>query len=87
MAEFPRSAKEDETMIAFVVCAASYLLITVIFWKLKILRRQYLEPTFMWIMIFGIVALCQPWTFFLYQNGFAILSTGTLGYILAIHMK
>jgi len=87
LAEFPTSAKEDERMIAFVVCAASYLLIIVIFWKLKILRRQYLEPIFMWIMIFGIVALCQPMTFFLYQNGFAILSTGTLGYILAIHMK
>jgi hypothetical protein len=87
LAEFLTSAKEDERMIAFVVCAASYLLIAVIFWKFKILRRQYLEPTFMCIMIFGIVALCQPWTFFLYQNGFAILSTGTLGYILAIHMK
>jgi hypothetical protein len=87
LAEFPTSAKEDERMIAFVVCAISYLLIAATFWKFKILRRQYLEATFMWIMIFGIVALCQPWMFFLYQNGFAILSTGTLGYILAIHMK
>jgi len=74
-------------MIAFVVCAASYLLVAVILWKFKMLRRQYLETIFMCIMIFGIVALCQPWTFFLYQNGFAILSTGTLAYILAIHMK
>ena len=74
-------------MIAFVVCAASYVLLAVILWKLKMLKRQYLEIIFMWVMIFGIAALSQPWTFFLYQNGFAILSTGTLAYIMVIHMK
>lgn len=41
----------------------------------------------MWIMIFGIVSLCQPWIFFLYHYGFAILLTGLLGYTVSVHMK
>ena len=74
-------------MIAFLVCIGFYILIGTIFWKFKILKRKYLEPIFMWIMLFGIVALCQPWMFFLYHYGFAILLMGTLGYIFSIHLQ
>ncbi len=74
-------------MISFLVSIGFYILIGVVFWRLKILERRYLEPIFMWIMIAGIAALCQPWIFFLYHFGFAIVLTGTLGYIFSIHLK
>jgi len=74
-------------MIAFLVCIGFYILIGITFWKLDMLKKKYLELIFMWIMIFGIVSLCQPWIFFLYHYGFAILLTGVLGYTVSVHMK
>lgn len=74
-------------MISFFAIIAFYIIIGVVFWKFGLLKRMYLEPLFMWIMIFGIFALCQPWVFPLYRYGFAVLMTGTLGYIFAIHVK
>jgi len=74
-------------MVAFLVCIGIYVVIGVTFWRLGMIKRRYLEPIFMWIMIFGIVALCQPWIFFLYHYGFAVLMTGTLGYIFSTHLK
>ena len=56
-------------------------------WFTKKFRRRYLEPIFMGILLFGIFALCQPLWFPLYQYGFPILLTGTLGYIFAIHVR
>jgi hypothetical protein len=74
-------------MISFFVSIGFYILIGLIFWRFKILKRKYLEPVFVWIMVFGIFALCQPLVFALYHYGFAILLTGTLGYIFSIHLK
>ncbi len=74
-------------MIAFIICLAFYAIIGITFWKFKLLKRKYMEPLFMGIMIFGIVALCQPLFLALYTYGFAILMTGTLGYIFSIHLK
>jgi hypothetical protein len=53
----------------------------------KRFKRKVLEPVFMLVALFGIVALCQPLFFWLYHVGFAILLTGTLGFIVAIHLK
>ncbi|MFW6138163.1 MAG: hypothetical protein ACOC7U_03220 [Spirochaetota bacterium] len=64
-----------------------YLVLGLVFWRLKLLKRRYLEPIFMGIMMFGIVALCQPVLLPLYSSGFAILLCGTAGYIFVIHMR
>jgi len=74
-------------MIAFIISLAFYAIIGILFWKFKLLKRRYMEPLFMLIMIFGIVALCQPLFLPLYTYGFTILLTGTLGYIFSIHLK
>lgn len=59
----------------------------VLAWRLKFLNKKYLEPIFMFLMLFGIVALIQPVSMWLYSHGFSILFPSTLGYILAIHLK
>lgn len=74
-------------MIKLIISIGFFILIGITFWKFKILKRKYLEPVFIGIMIFGIVALCQPLIFQLYSFGFAILLTGTGGYMFVSHMK
>jgi len=74
-------------MTKFIISIGFYIIIIVTFWKFKILKRKYLEPIFIGIMIFGIVALCQPLIFKLYSYGFTILLTGTGGYMFVSHMK
>lgn len=84
-------------MVDFLVAIGFVAVLLVVFWRLKMLRKKYLEPVFMGIMLFGIFALCQPLFFEhfyaqnavspLYRHGFTILLTGTFGYIGAIHFK
>lgn len=74
-------------MISFFIALGFYLILGLVFWRLNMLKRKYLEPLFMWIMILGIAALCQPLFLALYTYGYAILITGTAGYIFAIHLK
>jgi len=74
-------------MISFLISIAFYVIIGVVFWKFGMLKQRYMEPLFMWISIFGIFTLSEPWIFHLYRYGFAILLTGTAVYIFAIHLK
>ena len=74
-------------MIALFVSIGFCIVVGLVYWRLKRLKRIYLEPLFMWVMLFGLFALCQPWVFELYRYGFAVLMTGTLGYIFVIHLR
>ena len=74
-------------MISFFIAIGFYLVIGLVFWRLKMLKKKYLEPLFMLIMILGIFMLCQPFTMLLYTFGYAVLLTGTAGYIFTIHLK
>jgi len=74
-------------MISFFIALGFYILIGIVFWRMKMLKKQFLEPLFMWIMIFGIFMLCQPFTILLYTYGYAVLLAGTAGYIFSIHLK
>jgi energy-coupling factor transporter transmembrane protein EcfT len=71
----------------FFIAIGFVAVLLIVFWRFKLLKRKYLEPIFMTIMLFGIFALCQPLSFGLYSHGFSILLTGTFGYIGAIHFK
>jgi hypothetical protein len=44
------------------------------------LAAQYLEPGFMWLMVLGIVALCQPWSRVLHAYGITITIVGLIGF-------
>ncbi len=74
-------------MIKVYIAIAIYVVIGVTFWQLKLLKRKYLEPVFISIMMLGIVSLCQPLIFPLYSFGYAILLAGTGGYMFVSHMK
>ncbi len=74
-------------MIKLIISLGFFLLIGITFWKFKLLKRRYLEPVFIAIMILGIIALCQPLIFPLYSYGFAITLTGVGGYMFVSHMR
>jgi hypothetical protein len=50
------------------------------------LNRRYFEPGSMWVMIFGIVALCQPWNFFLHRYGVTIIIIGLVAFLITAHI-
>jgi len=51
------------------------------------LSVKYFEPVSMWVIIFGIVSLCQPWFLTLHVYGFSIILIGLVGFIVFSHIK
>ena len=41
----------------------------------------------MWVIILGIVCLCQPWIKFFHVYGFLIIIFGLVGFIFFSHIK
>jgi hypothetical protein len=74
-------------MVKLIIGLGFFLVVGLTFWKFKILKRKYLEPVFIGIMILGIVSLCQPLVFALYSYGLAITMIGIGGYMFVSHMK
>jgi len=46
----------------------------------RTISATYLEPGFMWLMVAGIVALCQPWIEVLHAYGVTITLIGLIGF-------
>ena len=46
----------------------------------RAINEKYLEPLAQFLMIFGIIALCQPWNMFLHQYGLTITLIGLVGF-------
>ena len=44
------------------------------------ISQRYLEPASQWVMVAGIVALCQPWVAFLHSYGVTITLLGLIGF-------
>ena len=44
------------------------------------ISAKYLEPLSMFLMIFGIVALCQPWIEVLHRYGVTATLVGLIGF-------
>jgi hypothetical protein len=44
------------------------------------ISARYLEPASIWIMVLGIVALCQPWNLTLHSYGVTIILLGLIGF-------
>jgi hypothetical protein len=51
------------------------------------MSARYLEPASQWIMIFGIVALCQPWIEVLHRYGVTIILVGLVGFLIFSHVS
>ncbi len=73
--------------ISLIVALAFCLVLGLIMWKANKFKQKYLEPIFMWVMLFGIFSLCQPLWQPLFQYGYPILLTGVAGYMVATHLK
>jgi hypothetical protein len=48
----------------------------------RAINRKYLEPGSQILMILGIVALCQPWNFFLHRYGVTITLIGLVAFMI-----
>jgi hypothetical protein len=48
----------------------------------RAINEKYLEPGAQILMILGIVALCQPWNFFLHRYGLTICLIGLVGFMI-----
>jgi hypothetical protein len=48
----------------------------------RAINEKYLEPLAQFLMIFGIIALCQPWNMFLHQYGLTITLIGLVGFMI-----
>jgi hypothetical protein len=44
------------------------------------MSQRFLEPASIWIMVAGIVALCQPLSLALHSYGVAIILVGLIGF-------
>ena len=75
------------SFISLIIALAFCLILGLIMWRAKKFKKRYLEPIFMWIMLFGIVALCQPLWQPLFQYGYPILLTGVAGYMVVTHIR
>ena len=53
----------------------------------KELSARVLEPLSQWIMILGIIALCQPWSEFLHRYGVTIILIGLIGFSIFSKIK
>jgi len=53
----------------------------------KEISARYLEPASIWIMVLGIVALCQPLSLTLHSYGVAIILLGLVGFTVFSKIK
>jgi len=50
------------------------------------LNERYLSPASQTLMIFGIIALCQPWSLALHRYSATIMLIGLVGFLITSHI-
>ncbi len=50
------------------------------------LNAKYLVPAAQWIMILGIIGLCQPWSLFFHKYGLTITLIGLVMFLVVMHI-
>ena len=73
-------------MIKVLVALGFYLIIGLVFWRVKKLSIRYLDPFFIIMMLLGILCMIQPLFVQVYTIGFAVLLTGLAGYFISSHL-
>jgi hypothetical protein len=53
----------------------------------KSLGPRRIEAICQWVMVLGIIALVQPWNFWLHRYGVTIILIGLAGFIVFSHVK
>jgi hypothetical protein len=53
----------------------------------KEVSARYLEPASQWVMVLGIIALCQPWIDWLHSYGVTITLIGLIGFNIFAKIK
>jgi hypothetical protein len=53
----------------------------------KTMSARFFEPLSQWLMVIGIVALCQPWNLFIHRYGVTITLLGLAGFLVFSHVK
>ena len=48
----------------------------------RAINEKYLEPGAQYLMISGIIALCQPWNMFLHRYGLTLTLIGLVGFMI-----
>jgi hypothetical protein len=51
------------------------------------LSKKIFEPASMWVMIFGLVSIVQPWSIFLHRYGIVIVLIGLVAFNFFGHIK
>jgi hypothetical protein len=54
--------------------------------NLRVFNQRFLEPGAQFLMVIGIVFLCQPWVDFLHQYSVTIMLIGLIGFNIAVHI-
>ncbi|MQW65242.1 hypothetical protein GHK33_22220 [Sinorhizobium meliloti] len=49
---------------------------------LRAINQKYLAPGAQLLMIFGIIALCQPWNLFLHRYGLTMTLVGLIAFMI-----
>jgi len=52
----------------------------------RALNQKWLIPLSQWVMVFGIVALSQPWSEFLHRYGLTLTLLGLVAFIVTVHI-
>jgi hypothetical protein len=55
--------------------------------RFKEISASYLEPLSQWVMVLGIVALCQPWVNVIHRYGVTVILVGLIGFLVFSHIK
>jgi hypothetical protein len=53
----------------------------------KQMSVRIFEPLSVWLMVIGIVALCQPWSDLLHRYGVTIILAGLVSFLIFSHIK
>ncbi len=51
------------------------------------LSVKVFEPLSQWLMVIGIIALCQPWIEIIHRYGVTVILIGLVGFIVFSHIK
>ena len=54
--------------------------------NIRVFNQKIFEPLSMWLMIFGIIFLCQPWVEFLHQWSVLVMLIGLIGFNFSVHI-
>ena len=73
-------------MIKVLVALGFYLIIGLVFWRVKKLSIRYLDTFFIIIMLLGILCMIQHLFMQVYTIGFPVLLTGLFGYFISSHI-